>query len=448
MSEYTVHTSTLFDPKQLAWLKNVSITVNRDNGLITKVFERISEEADTKDGDVDLRGKVVLPGLVDAHTHIFLHAYAENPSVNQKRDESFVERIIRATNHCRIALLSGYTTYRDLGSESMKEADANVRDAINRGLMPGPRLFVATRVIASTLAYEPRNENHIGGTCMPAGCDSADGPDELRKAVRRRIGYGADIIKVYADYRRRIMRFPPKQQHPYLSEIKILPEDPNPDHNVFSDEELKAIVEEAKMAKAPCVAHAHTEEGVIASCKAGVDCIEHASRVGDAGLKAMLDGDVMMCPTLSVVEFMHIKNFPQILKTVKKAFDMGIRIAAGGDTGTFPHGEGVREIELLIQAGLPIEEAIKSATYRGWESCGGDRCGRKFGWFEEGCAADIIALNADPRNDKNAFRQVDFVMKDATIWKQAGQGQGMLEIGTPQRGNYLTKFGLESEQSY
>ncbi|WWC69637.1 uncharacterized protein I206_103580 [Kwoniella pini CBS 10737] len=440
MSEiYDVHTSLLFDPKRLEWLDNVSITVNKQNGLITKIVKRESEKAEIAEGDLDLRGKVVLPGLVDAHTHIFLHAYSENPSVNQKRDESFVERIIRATNHCRIALLAGYTTYRDLGSESMQEADANVRDAINRGLMPGPRLFVATRVIASTLAYEPRTENHIGGTCLPAGCDAADGVDELRKAVRRRIGHGADIIKVYADYRRRIMRFPPKQQHPYKSEIKILPDDPNPDHNVFSDEELKAIVDEAKMAKAPCVAHAHTEDGVVAACKAGVLSIEHGSKAGKRGLQAMKDNDVILCPTLSVLESVHWPTLPTILDNVKKAFDMGIRIAAGGDTGTFPHGEGAREIELLIKAGLTVEEAIKSATYRGWESCGGDLCGRRFGWFEEGCSADIIALDTDPRTDEDAFRKVNFVMKDAVVWKQENQPVGIVEIGKPVRGEYLKR---------
>ena len=319
----------------------------------------------------------------------------------------------------------------------MMEADANIRDAINRGLMPGPRLFVATRVLASTLAYEPRNENHIGGTCLPAGCDSADGPDELRKAVRRRIGYGADLIKVYADYRRRIMRFPPKQQHPYIPSIKFQPAEPNPDYNVFSDEELAAIVDEATRAKAPTIAHAHTEDGIIASCKAGCLSIEHASRPGERGLQAMKDHDVILVPTLSVLEFNHKARFPEILKQVKKAYDMGIRLACGGDTGTFPHGENVRELELMIEAGVPVEEVIKAATFRGWESCGGDLCGRRFGWFEPGCAADIIALEADPRQDKSAFRNVSFVMKDAVVWKRDGQGVGMLTIGEPTIGEYL-----------
>ena len=355
-----------------------------------------------------------------------LYLPSENPSVNQKRDESFVERIIRAVNHCRIALLAGYTTYRDLGSESMKEADVNVRDSINRGLIPGPRLYVATRVLASTAAYEPRTENHIGGTCLPAGCDAADGPDELRKAVRRRIGYGADVIKFYADYRRRIMRFPPKQQHPYIPSMKFQPEEPNPDYNVYSDEEMRVIVEEAKMAKAPVAAHAHTQEGVIAACKAGALTIEHGSRAGDEGLQAMKENGTIMVPTLAIAERLHAKRFPLILKQLKKAHDMGIRLACGGDVGTFPHGDNAREMELMLEAGIPLVDVLEAGTVGGWDACGGDLCGRRFGWWDAGCAADIIALDGDPRKDVGALRRVSFVMKDAKVWKQDGAAVGMV----------------------
>lgn len=149
----------------------------------------------------------------------------------------------------------------------MQEADISIRDAVNRSLTPGPRLYVSTKVLASTAAYEPRTENHLGGTSLPAGCDAADGPYELRKAVRRRIGSGADSIKFYADYRRRLMRFPPAQQHPHIPSMKFQPDEPNPDHLVFTDEEMRAIVEEVGMAMAPAVAHAHTEAGVIAASR-------------------------------------------------------------------------------------------------------------------------------------------------------------------------------------
>ena len=300
----------------------------------------------------------------------------------------------------------------------MKEADANIRDAVNRNMIPGPRLFVATRVIASTAAYEPRTENHIGGTCLPAGADSADGPDELRKAVRRRIGYGADVIKFYADYYRRLMRFPPKQQHPYVPSMKFQPENPNPDLVVFQDEEMDAIVSEAALAKAPCVAHADSHEGVLAAARAKVLSIEHGSRAGEEGLKLMKENGVMLVPTMAVFEMILQERFAAVVDNLRLAHKLGVRLACGGDTGTFPHGDNAREMEIFIEAGISVEETLEMGTVGGWEACGGDLCGRRFGWFEEGCAADIIALDSDPREDKGALRKVSFVMKDARVWKE------------------------------
>jgi imidazolonepropionase-like amidohydrolase len=146
--------------------------------------------------------------------------------------------------------------FRDLSSESMGNSDASMRDAINRGLIPGPRLFVATKALASTGSYEPRTESEH--TCLPSGGEAVDGPAEARIAVRRRIAAGADIIKFFADYRRKVMRFPPFQQHPYIADIKHLPENPNPDVLVFAQEEMDMIVSEAKLAKCPVACHAGT----------------------------------------------------------------------------------------------------------------------------------------------------------------------------------------------
>ncbi|WVQ96381.1 hypothetical protein IAU59_003486 [Kwoniella sp. CBS 9459] len=414
MPTFSIHSDLLFDPKKKQFVKDVSITVDTESGLITEVKTRDYELPDKiSKPDIDLRGKVVCPGFVDAHTHIFLHAYNETPSVVQKRDESFVERIVGTSTFKGCSL-----TVRDLGSESMQEADVNIRDAINRGLTPGPRLFVATRVIASTAAYEPRTENHIGGTCLPAGADSADGPDELRKAVRRRIGHGADVIKFYADYYRRLMRFPPKQQHPYIPSMKFQPADPNPDLVVFQDEEMDAIVAEANLARAPTVAHADSHEGVLAAARAGVLSIEHASRAGEEGLKLMKEKGVIFVPTMAIFELILHERFDRVVENLRLAYKMGLRLACGGDTGTFPHGENAREMEIFIEAGIPVEDTLEAGTVGGWEACGGDLCGRRFGWFEEGCAADIIGLDADPREDPKALRKVSFVMKDARVWKE------------------------------
>ncbi|WVW82651.1 hypothetical protein I302_104662 [Kwoniella bestiolae CBS 10118] len=386
MTVFTVHTDLLFDSKKKQFVTDTSIKIDSDTGLIIEVYERKHAIPDpVEKPDVDLRGKVVCPGFVDAHTHIFLHAYDEAPSVVQKRDESFVERIVRAVNHCRLGLMAGYTTYR---------------------------------VIASTAAYEPRTENHLGGTCMPAGCDSADGPDELRKAVRRRIGHGADVIKFYADYYRRVMRFPPKQQHPYIPSMKFQPPDPNPDLVVFQDEEMDAIVSEATLARAPAIAHADSKDGVLAAARAGVLSIEHASRAGEEGLRLMKEKGVIFVPTMAIFELILQERFGKVVENLRLGHRLGVRLACGGDTGTFPHGENAREMEIFIEAGIPVEDTLEAGTMGGWEACGGDLCGRKFGWFEAGCAADIIALDADPRVDAEALRKVSFVMKDGRIWKQ------------------------------
>ncbi|KIV80753.1 hypothetical protein PV11_08231 [Exophiala sideris] len=427
MGSRTIHTDLLFDPIQKKFIKNVSIKVDEPSGLITDVIHRDGDvEGELGDSDIDLRGKVVLPGFVDAHSHIFLHSYDEASAVVQKRDESFVERVIRSVNHCRIGLLAGYTTYRDLGSESMQDADCNVRDAINRGLIPGPRLYVATKVIASTGGFESRTENGIGGHCMPAGAEAADGPDELRKAVRRRIAAGADIIKFFGDYRRRIMRFPPKQQHPYIGSVKFPPAVPNETHVMFTQEEMNTIVEEAELADCPVAAHCITKAAAKAAAIAGALTIEHAFNMDDETLLLFKERGTILVPTLAVFEHIHKSKVQEVLVLVKRAWDLGVRLACGGDTGTYPHGDNAREMELMIEAGIPVEDVLTAGTVGGWDACGGDRCGRRFGWFEEGTAADIIALDADPREDKDALRKVSFVMKDAQVWKREGQAVGMV----------------------
>ncbi|KAL4875349.1 amidohydrolase [Aspergillus karnatakaensis] len=426
MSTYTVHTSSLFDPKQKAVLSDISITVDTQTGTITDVFARSEPLASIAAGDVDLRGQFVMPGLVDAHTHIFLHSYDERPSLQQKRDESIVERIVRAANHCRIALLAGYTTYRDLGSESLGSMDANMRDAISRGLIPGPRLFVATKVLASTGSYEPRTENCANGVCLPKGGEAVDGPDEARKAVRRRIAEGADIIKFFADYRRRTMRWPPAQQHPYIHSVVHPPEEPNPDLLVFQQEEMDIIVQEAKLAKCPVACHAGTIEGAMCAVNAGVETIEHGYFANEELFKLMKQKGTLFVPTLAVCEILHKKRFGEIMRQTKMAYDLGVRLACGGDTGTYPHGDNARELELMIDAGIPAEDVLESCTVGGWESCGKDLCGMKFGWFEKGCRADIISLASSPLEDKDALRKVLFVMKDAQVWKQDGHAVGMV----------------------
>jgi imidazolonepropionase-like amidohydrolase len=307
----------------------------------------------------------------------------------------------------------------------MQESDANLRDAIARGLTPGPRLFVATRVLASTGSFECRTENSAGGHCLPAGADAVDGVEQCRQAVRRRIAAGADVIKFFADYRRRIMRSPPAQQHPYIPSVLHPPREPNPDYMVFSHDEMAMIVAEAALARCPVSAHCCTLEGALAAVEAGVNSIEHGYHATDDLFRRMVEKNVVLVPTLAIAEKLHAGRFGQILAQVKRAHDLGVRIACGGDTGTYPHGDNARELELMIEAGIPVADVLESCTVGGWESCGGDLCGRRFGWFEEGLQADIIALDEDPERSPGALRKVDFVMKDGVVWKAGGKLVGM-----------------------
>ena len=338
------------------------------------------------------------------------------------RDESLVERIIRATNHLRAALLAGYTTYRDLGTEGASDADIGLRDAVNRGLIPGPRLFVATEPIASSGGYEIRQENHLGGTSVPRISDPADGPTGVRVAVRRRLSAGADVVKFYADYRKRQLRFPPPAWKG-TREIEFPPSGEgdmqrNPNLPLFDEDEMSAIVREAKGSRAPVAAHCGLGESVVKAAKAGVTTVEHANEADEDAIKAMKEFGTIFVPTLAVMEV--VGGSEARLRFAKKAYDSGVKLAAGGDTGTFAHGQNVRELELMLEAGLPLEEVLVAATVRGWEACGSEWCGRKFGGFEEGVAADIVALEGDLREDTGALRRADFVMKDGKIWKMDG----------------------------
>ncbi|KAK1596874.1 amidohydrolase [Colletotrichum navitas] len=419
----TLHTSLLFNARRKTFDKDISIVVDPTRGTIEDVYHRTDDGHFTVDEtDIDLRGKVVMPGFVDAHTHVFLHSYDEASSTVQMRDESIVERIVRATNHLRAALLSGYTTYRDLGTEGMRSFDANLRDCVNRGLLPGPRLFVATECLASTGSYEVRHENTLAK--LPRISDACDGPVGVRQAVRRRAADGADIIKFYADYRRRVMRFPPPIQPP-RDAIPFLPADPNPSVVMFNQEEMDAIVQEAKLGGLPVACHAGTAKGALMAVKAGVDTIEHCNEATDEVFWEMRRLGTIFVPTLAVLR--NSPDFADISKRVKRAHDLGVRLAAGGDTGAFPHGEGAVEMELMIRAGVPVADVLEACVIGGWESCGKDKSGFSFGSIEKGYRADIIALETDPRTDTGALRKVDFVMKDGKVWKKDGRPVGFLE---------------------
>jgi imidazolonepropionase-like amidohydrolase len=248
--------------------------------------------------------------------------------------------------------------------------------------------------------------------------------------VRRRIGAGADVVKFYADYRKRALRFPPSawpgsRDVMFPPSSDLLTGDRNPNLLQFTQEEMNEMVAEARRGRAPIAAHAQAPEAVIMAAKAGVTSVEHGYMPSEEALQAMKENSTIFVPTLSAYDSeirrgLH-EDSERILKAIlghtKAAYDRGIKLACGGDTGAIAHGDNAREIELMVEAGIPILDVLQAATLHGWEACGGDLCGRRFGSVEEGWAADLVALDGNPTEDIAALRKVKFVMKDGKVYK-------------------------------
>jgi hypothetical protein len=256
----------------------------------------------------------------------------------------------------------------------------------------------------------------------------------VRAAVRRRVGEGADVIKFYGDYRKRVMRFPPDVPGPG-GRVLFPPDrrDRNPVVRLFSQEEMDAIVREARAADVPVAAHAGETMTALMAARAGVTSVEHVFEDSEGVMEELIDelvkNKTIWVPTLTTAEFYYAGQeiFRRCKAAIKTAFDKGVRVAAGGDTGVFNHGLNVREMEIMMEAGIPVEDVLVAGTYTGWHACGGDACGYRFGWWDEGNRADIVALDADPRKDPKALRRVNFVMKDGRVWKRDGLPVGMVE---------------------
>ncbi len=348
-------------------------------------------------------GTTLTPGLVEGHSHVLLHAYSETSWNDQVSREGLALRVARATNHLRATLLAGFTTIRDLGTEGAQYADVELKQAVNQGIIPGPRLLASTKAIVATGSYQPR---FVLEWNIPQGAEEADGVDSLTRVVRDQIGRGADWIKLYGDYR----WGPLPGSHP-----------------TFSLEEMKLAVETASSAGVPIAVHASTAEGMRRAALAGVATIEH----GDGGtpevFKLMAEKKVALCPTLAAGDATtqyagwkkgqqpEPQNIMRKRASFKAALDAGVTILSGSDVGVFPHGENARELELMVDYGMPAAAALKSATSTAARVL---RMENQIGAVKTGLLADLVAFDGDPTKEIGALRRVRFVMKGGTVYRQ------------------------------
>ncbi|MGA3189721.1 MAG: amidohydrolase family protein [Bryobacteraceae bacterium] len=348
----------------------------------------------------ELPGTTLMPGLVEGHSHILLHAYNETPWNDQVAHEGLALRAARAVNHLHATLMAGFTTIRDLGTEGAGYADVELKQAVNQGIVPGPRVLASTRAIVATGSYQPKfvPEWHV-----PQGAEEADGVDSLIRVVRDQIGHGADWIKLYGDY-----RWGP---HPGSSPT-------------FSLEEMKLAVETAKSAGVPVAVHTSTAEGMRRAILGGAETIEHGNDGTPEIWKLMVEHHVALCPTLAAGDATAQysgwkKGQPEPQGLVRKrasfkaALDAGVTILSGSDVGVFPHGDNAREIELMVDYGMPTVEALKSAT-----SVAGRVLHMDIGQVKPGMLADLIAVDGNPVTDITSLRRVKFVMKGGAVAKE------------------------------
>lgn len=396
----------LIDGKSDTPKENVIILI--EGNRITEVGQNVRVPSNAK--VIDLSAATVLPGLIDAHVHVLLQGdiTAEDYDV-QVLKQSIAYRALRASLSCRTALLNGFTALRDLGTEGAMYADVDVKKAINRGIIDGPRLFVSGRAINSTGHYPLSNRDYTWEWKVPKGLIEITGPTEARRAVREEISYGADWVKVYVD--RSYYRLADGSYRSLQN---------------FTAEEINALGDEAAMHRKKMSAHAITKDGIIPAIKAGAASIEHGFGMDDECIKLMVEKGVYWCPTIYVNEWVAEgratagstinKTFAQTLPaTFNRALKAGVKIAFGTDAGGFDWTENeAKEFSYMVKWGMTPMQAIKAATTVAAELL--DMTG-KIGEVTPGAFADIVAAKDDPLKNISSLERVGFVMKDGKVYK-------------------------------
>jgi imidazolonepropionase-like amidohydrolase len=365
---------------------------------IAAVGPNLSAPADAR--VIDLPGETLMPGMIEGHGHLFLHPYNETSWDDQVLHEPLALRTARAVASAKATLLAGFTSERDLGTEGAGYADVGLKAAIDQGIVPGPRLNVATRAIVALGAYGPKGFEP--GVAIPQGAEEVSGVDSIVAAVRRQIAGGADWVKLYADYRWR----PGEDSRPTLSL-----------------EEMKAATAAAHDAGRPVAVHAATAEGMRRAIAAGVDTIEHGYGGTPEIFAEMAKKGIALCPTLAASDatsryrgWSGAEPAPEAVQINRKSFQMalkaGVHLCMGGDVGVFAHGTNAREMELMVAGGMSPTDVLIAAT---WGNARWFHLDNKLGAVKPGLLADLIAVEGDPSADIAAVRQVRMVMKGGTV---------------------------------
>ena len=353
---------------------------------------------------VDLTRATVLPGLIDCHTHIMLSDTDDSHYDEILLKQSWQYRTILATLNVKKDLEAGFTAMRDVETEGAMYSDVDVRNAINQGLIPGPRLKVATRGISTTGGYGL--EGYSPEVTVPVGVQTIDSPSEARKAVREQFNYGADLIKIYGTDRYSFL--------PDGKEVSIAD---------FSLEEVQAIVDEARLKGLKVACHAYDGPGLHYCIDAGVASIEHGIQLDDDAIRKMVAKGIYLVPTLYVyccaleksdLAMSGGKTSRLAIHEVsfKKALAAGVKIAFGTDAGPFPHGTQAIEFEWMTRYGMTNLQAIQAATINAADLMG---WADQIGAIESGKFADMIAVDESPLADIKQLEQVRFVMKGGAV---------------------------------